>query len=250
MIGFMKTFKDQPAELLFQTLKQIRQASQVDTIFEIIVDFAKKMDFDRIIICSISSQMHDELIDEIFFVYGNWADRNNIEERDAYLRHCPITKHIFDYDEPFFWSKTIDQNNLKETYRIIKSTSEQGAESGVQVPIFGRTGLEGAISFAGNLSDLSADFRFILQSVCSAAFHEIQRKRHLNVIHENFLLTQREKEILKWTAVGRKQSETAEILKISERTVENHLRSVRKKLNVKSTAQAIASAILAGEISL
>lgn len=110
--------------------------------------------------------------------------------------------------------------------------------------------MEGAISFAGNLSDLSADFRFILQSVCTAAFHEIQRKRHLNVIHENLLLTQREKEILKWTAVGRKQSETAEILKISERTVENHLRSVRKKLNVKSTAQAIASAILAGEISL
>lgn len=250
MIEVMKTFEDQPAELLFQTLRQIRQASKIEDIFDVVVEFAQNIDFDRLIICSIAPHGKEELIDEVFFVYGNWTDRTNIEERNKYLRNCPITRNIFDYDEPFFWTKTFNKNNSKETYRVIKNISERGEESGVQVPIFGRTGLEGAISFAGKLSDLGADFRFILQSVCVTAFREIQSKRSLNLLRENSVLTQREKEILKWTAVGRKQSEIAEILKISERTVENHLRSIRKKLEVKSTGQAIASALLKGEIDL
>ncbi|RSO58817.1 LuxR family transcriptional regulator [Acinetobacter lactucae] len=246
----MKTLKYQPAELLFQTLKQIRQAIQMNEIFEALVQFAKAIDFDRVIITSISPNTHEEFIDEIFFVYGNWTDRTNIEDRERYLRNCPITRHIFDYDEPFFWTKTTDKNNSKETYRVIKNINERGEVSGVQVPIFGRTGLEGAISFAGELSVLEADFRFILQSVCVAAFRELQKKRSLNLLRENYALSPREKEVLKWTALGRKQSEIAEILKISERTVENHLRSVRKKLEVKSTAQAIACALKINEIEL
>lgn len=50
--------------------------------------------------------------------------------------------------------------------------------------------------------------------------------------------------------MGQKHFEIADILKISERTVENHLRSIRKHLGVKSTAQAIASAIISKEIEL
>ncbi|WP_288399166.1 PA1136 family autoinducer-binding transcriptional regulator [uncultured Acinetobacter sp.] len=246
----MKILNDQPSELLFQTLKQIRQASNVEKIYKILVDFSQRLSFDRIIICSISPNHRSEIIEEIFFVHGDWADRTNIEERDKYLRNCPITRHIFDHDEPFFWSKTHDKNSLKETYRVINNILDQGEVNGVQVPIFGRTGLEGAVSFAGQLSDLGADFRFILQSVCTAAFREIQRKKILKFPREKYVLTQREKEVLKWAAIGRKQFEIAEILKISERTVENHLRSIRKKLSVKSTGQAIASALLLEEIYL
>ena len=52
-------------------------------------------------------------------------------------------------------------------------------------------------------------------------------------------LTARESEILSWIASGRRQVEVARLLGLSERTVENHLRRIRRRLGVASTAQAI-----------
>ncbi|WEH91126.1 hypothetical protein PYR77_09415 [Acinetobacter soli] len=62
----MKILNDQPSELLFQTLKQIRQASNVEKIYKILVDFSQRLSFDRIIICSISPNHRSEIIEEIF----------------------------------------------------------------------------------------------------------------------------------------------------------------------------------------
>ncbi len=150
---------------------------------------------------------------------------------------------------PLFWTKALNKKTGKESYRVIKNTSNQDELSGIQVPIFGRTGLEGAFSFAGNLSDVSDDFKLMLQMICQLAFRKILSYRPDTSVQQR-KLTQREKEVLKWAAIGHKQIEIAEILKISERTVENHLRNVRKRLGVKSTAQAIASAMVSKEIEI
>ncbi|MGV8743940.1 LuxR C-terminal-related transcriptional regulator, partial [Pseudomonas aeruginosa] len=41
-------------------------------------------------------------------------------------------------------------------------------------------------------------------------------------------LSEREREVLQWLALGKKQAEVAAILMISERTVEKHLRAARR----------------------
>jgi len=61
-------------------------------------------------------------------------------------------------------------------------------------------------------------------------------------------LSPREREVLEWTAAGRRQADIAATLGLSERTVENHLRSARRRLGVTTTAQAIRMAIRNGEI--
>ncbi|WP_256588620.1 MULTISPECIES: LuxR C-terminal-related transcriptional regulator [unclassified Pseudomonas] len=53
---------------------------------------------------------------------------------------------------------------------------------------------------------------------------------------------------MEWTAAGRRQADIAATLGLSERTVENHLRSARRRLGVTTTAQAIRMAIRNGEI--
>lgn len=239
----------QLADLLFQTVYQLNQAHHLQQVFQILVSFAATLNFDRIIVCSVFPHNQSEWVDEIFFVSGPWSNVENIDEREIYLRRCPITRHIFEYDEPFFWTKTLNKKTGKESYRVIKNTLYQDELSGIQVPIFGRTGLEGAFSFAGNLSDVSDDFKLMLQMICQLAFRKILSYRSDTSVQQR-KLTQREKEVLKWAAIGHKQIEIAEILKISERTVENHLRNVRKRLGVKSTAQAIASAMVSKEIEI
>ncbi len=61
-------------------------------------------------------------------------------------------------------------------------------------------------------------------------------------------LSTREIEILQWTAAGKSQQDIGDILSISHRTVEVHLRSARQKLNALTTPQAIGRAINLGLI--
>ncbi|SLN45856.1 Transcriptional activator protein LasR [Roseovarius albus] len=62
-------------------------------------------------------------------------------------------------------------------------------------------------------------------------------------------LSSREKEILQWVAAGKSQQDIGDILSISLRTVEVHLRSTREKLFALTTAQAVGRGISLGLIT-
>lgn len=53
-------------------------------------------------------------------------------------------------------------------------------------------------------------------------------------------LTPREREILHWVAEGKRDGEIATILNLSVRTVEQHVRSCLRKLNVETRTAACA----------
>lgn len=63
------------------------------------------------------------------------------------------------------------------------------------------------------------------------------------------ILSTRERETLQWVADGKSQQDIGDILGISHRTVEVHLRSIRTKLAALTTAQAIGRAIGLGIIT-
>ena len=54
-------------------------------------------------------------------------------------------------------------------------------------------------------------------------------------------LTPREREILHWVAEGKRDSEIAKILDLSVRTVEQHVRTCLRKLNVETRSAASAA---------
>jgi DNA-binding CsgD family transcriptional regulator len=61
-------------------------------------------------------------------------------------------------------------------------------------------------------------------------------------------ISNREREVLNWTAMGKTATETGTILGISKRTVEWHLTQVRQKLNAVNITHTIAMAVKAGVI--
>jgi PAS domain S-box-containing protein len=63
-------------------------------------------------------------------------------------------------------------------------------------------------------------------------------------------LTAREREVISLLALGATGEEIADQLNISPDTVRNHVRSAREKLGAKTRAQAIALALLNGEIAV
>lgn len=56
------------------------------------------------------------------------------------------------------------------------------------------------------------------------------------------LVSPREREILNWISLGKRNEEIAQILGISQHTVNNHIKSLFKRLDVTSRAQAVSKA--------
>jgi len=63
-------------------------------------------------------------------------------------------------------------------------------------------------------------------------------------------LTDRERDMLAWAARGKTVSDTAEILKISDETVETHIRNAMRKLDATNKTHAVAKAIYLGLIDV
>ena len=64
------------------------------------------------------------------------------------------------------------------------------------------------------------------------------------------ILTKREKQIFEMLIVNKTTKEIAECLKISEKTVRNHISNAMQKLGVKGRASAVVELLRLGEIAL
>lgn len=64
------------------------------------------------------------------------------------------------------------------------------------------------------------------------------------------ILTKREKQVFNMLIANKTTKEIAEILKISEKTVRNHISNTMQKLGVKGRASAVVELLRLGEISL
>ena len=66
----------------------------------------------------------------------------------------------------------------------------------------------------------------------------------------NSILTQREKQIFDYLIDNNSTKDIADILRISEKTVRNHISNVIQKLGVKGRSQAIVELLKLKEISI
>lgn len=64
------------------------------------------------------------------------------------------------------------------------------------------------------------------------------------------ILTKREKEVFDLLIINKSTNEIAKNLKISEKTVRNHISNAMQKLGVKGRAGAVVELLKLGEISL
>jgi LuxR family quorum sensing-dependent transcriptional regulator len=69
-------------------------------------------------------------------------------------------------------------------------------------------------------------------------------------VNGGIALTDREREVLSWAARGKTTSETAEILTISDETVEGHIRNAMRKLTAANKTQAVVKAIYLGFVDV
>lgn len=137
---------------------------------------------------------------------------------------------------------------------VFKDSMDFGiSKRGLTVPIRGPFGDCGLLSVTRDCSDAEWGSlkRKVMGELQMAAVHI-----HDSVAHSGLLisalgrqhLSTREIEILQWCAMGKQQQDIGDILSISHRTVEVHLRSARTKLGALTTPQAVGRGIAVGII--
>jgi len=228
----------------FRSALMIEGAESLAAIEIEVRAFARPLGYDRFVLFSASATQ-DEVVERIYWVEGDWFGDGESVDAETYIRRCPVTRHILEAREPFFWTKTIAKEG--GLYKIVPHPHGQGIH-GLQIPVFGPLGLEGAMSLGGKRIDASRQARLALGLIATTAFLSAHRLLEA-AVEAVGPLSDREREVLAWTAAGRRQVEIAATLGLSERTVENHLRRIRKRLGVATTAQAIRVAIRNGEIA-
>ncbi len=152
---------------------------------------------------------------------------------------------------PVDWNRLTSDTNYD---RVFRDAHDFGLPSqGVTVPIrgmFGETGLLCACT-STTATEWAGLKREIIGSLLNNAVHlhdTVMNSEPLMKTLRHPNLSSRELEILQWVAAGKSQQDVGDILSISPRTVEVHLRSSREKLCTISTAQAVGRAVSLGLI--
>lgn len=230
---------------LASTVASIERSAEIDALRSLVRAFARPMGYDRFVLYT-APPAEEGLIDQLLWVEGDWFGSGMDVDAQIYLARCPMNHHVLETERPFFWTKSGAAG--EESYRIVTRPAGPGLH-GLQIPVFGQVGLVGAMSFGGADIDSSLDARISLEIVAIAT---VSAGRRLTAASDRDLqarsLSTRELEVMRWIASGRQHSDIALRLGLSERTIENHLRRIRRRLGVSNTAQAVQVLVRSGQL--
>ncbi len=178
----------------------------------------------------------------------DWKDRyidSNFQTID------PVLSQSMRSIAPVDWRRLERDENF---LTIFNAASDFGiTQQGLTIPVRGPFGDTGMLSVTRKCSPaewdkLIAHVIVDLQSVAVHIHDTVMRSDALSQVLRFPTLSQREIEVLQWTAAGKSQLDIGDILGISQRTVEVHLRSARNKLYAMTSAQAVGRGISLGLI--
>jgi LuxR family transcriptional regulator, quorum-sensing system regulator BjaR1 len=167
-----------------------------------------------------------------------------------YALQDPVAQQCFRSITPFEWKDAAyDPIAQPQAKAVMQGAREFHMINGLCVPIHTMNGFQAVVSMGGEHIDVSGDAK--------RAIHLISIYAHakaVDVVHPSRrrqrLLTDREREIMSWTAAGKSAWDISQILNISEFTVKQHLKAVARKFDTPNKTAAVVAALRRREIEL
>lgn len=209
-------------------------------------DLCDKLELDFATYCAVNT-VSDQVIG--FSTYSDgWKEHygaQRFQNTDPTL-HLPIRSIA-----PVDWQRLSGHEDFKKVFEHARDFNI--ADQGLSIPIHGPYGEIGLISVTRDCSSdtwikLRKNVISELQTAAVTLHDTVMQSDSLGYALRRPHLSARECEVLQCTAAGKSQIDIGDILTISSRTVEVHLRSVRTKLCALTTPQAVGRAIAMGFI--
>jgi DNA-binding CsgD family transcriptional regulator len=173
----------------------------------------------------------------------------SIYDQEGLMVNSPVLRRLRTSTLPFFhdtsranWSRDDGKAGivatLFERFKMVRCG---------YFPTHEPSGARGAVSFAGDREPFTAVEMRELSYIAIHVFDRLAEIRNLDTRITD-TLTDREIDCLNWTAAGKTSAEIAEILDLSEHTVNHYLNRATKKLDTVNRTQAVAKALRIGLI--
>ncbi|GAC1041793.1 LuxR family transcriptional regulator [Rhizobium sp. No.120] len=182
-------------------------------------------------------------------VINNWpAELLSIYDQESLLSTSPVLQRLRGSTLPFLYDVAASSNREENKSQLVVALFERFRMTHfAYFPTHDVSGLRGAVSLAGDRERFSPQEIKDLFYIAVHVFDRLAEIRSLDVRVID-ALTDREIDCLNWTAAGKTSAEIAEILSLSEHTVNHYLNRATKKLDTVNRTQAVAKALRVGLI--
>jgi DNA-binding CsgD family transcriptional regulator len=164
----------------------------------------------------------------------------------------PLRQHMFVTNGAFTWADFAKSKRLSTIqFSVFAQGRATGLHDGIGIPLRGPLG-----AFAGVTASASVEKGINLADVLGCA-EMISNRFYIRFLQleqrpggdEEIRLTEQERQVLTWYALGKSQPEIAIILGVSPHVVKFHLKGVFKKLDVHNDRVAVLKATALGLIA-
>ncbi|HEV7433705.1 MAG TPA: LuxR C-terminal-related transcriptional regulator [Pseudorhizobium sp.] len=167
-------------------------------------------------------------------------------DRENLLSSSPVLKRLRDSSLPFLFDME-DVTKERGDTRSETLFREHALLHWAYFPVQDGTSLRGAIAWAWENRLVTTQQMMELGYIAIHVYECLRQIRNAT-FRSTDTLTDREIDCLNWTAAGKTSAEIAEILGLSEHTVNHYLNRAAKKVDAVNRAQAVAKALRAGLI--
>ncbi|MEG0244401.1 Transcriptional activator protein LasR [compost metagenome] len=167
-------------------------------------------------------------------------------DREDFALVDPVVAHCMRSPLPFSWSGY--SSHVKGTRQFFEEAASQGLQHGVALPLHGGQGQSGMLSLVWQGGGGKDYERHLEATLGSATLLRDFAMESIIVLltpshWPNTPLTQRELEVLVWSAAGKTTWEISMILSCSASTIDFHFKNIRRKFNVSSRQLAVVKAL-------
>lgn len=181
-------------------------------------------------------------------IINNWpADLLAAYDQRKLLAESPVIHHLRVSTIPF--QCDIDNPGRPHRSTVVPNElfSRYGMQRGAFFPVHDASGSRGAVCFSGDRVPFVQGEMLELTYLAVHIYNRLAEIRDMDH-RANEMLTEREIDCLNWTAAGKTSVEIAEILGLSEHTINHYLNRATKKLDTVNRTQAVAKALRIGLI--
>lgn len=233
-------------------------AQSLSELHQLFSKYVENVGFKKYSYQLIKSSNYDSQKPLIISTYApEWV--NHYVEQD-YTNIDPVIRKGVMMPMPFQWSQLWRGVEIsKKQRRLFSEASDYGVSEGVGIPVLSHGGGKAMISLVSEESSDQTSKIFIenqtrLQLISVYYHHAVLNlcgNTYLNTtFNQDFNLTGRELDLLKWIAEGKTFPDIAGILGISENTVLFHSKNLYKKMGVSSRHEAVVKGLVSRLIQM
>lgn len=227
-------------------ISKILKATTVSEVFAALLESVERYGFHSCLITNLprpdNRPWHDEIL-----VNGwpqAWYERYIAA---GHYRFDPCVARCRKHGHSFAWSEIAYGDLDDDARRVMNEAAEFDLLEGMCVP-FHDPGLPPAVvTVAGRSVDLVVGGH-VVPMLCRHALDTLLRMMSTERCPPTPVLSEREREVLQWTADGKTAWEISRILGLSEHTVSTHLRNSRQKLDGANITNSVVKALGLHEI--